>query len=567
MSRFSRKFRQCALVSALGAGLAAAPALAAPSGTLVYALPPATNITYLNPVTPTNYYDVVNAWAYESMYKPLFWVDHRIQVDYARSIASSITTKDGIHYFITLNPKWHWSDGKPVTTADVIFDYQLIKSISLKNSSNYGGWGIGGIPNDVVSVKALGPYRMEITLNQAYSPNWFILNGAAQLIPLPKQAWDKYPGHPAKTLAYLQKRGDSLAFFRASPIDGPFRMTQSQHNVQFVMTANAEYDGHMPQYHKLVFRYFTSSDSEFNALRTGQLQIGYVPFHLYAEYHKLSGYRLAPSTSWGITYIYPSFLNPSAKALKDLVVRQALQMAVDQSAMVKVIYHGQAVAQYGPVPSQPSTYLSPSLKSGKVPYPYDPAKAKAMLEQAGWHPVHGVMTKGSERLAFSMKYASGSASTQQVAELFASAAAREGIKITLAPQPFDTIIGELASPKTWDLLYYGNGWVYYPDVYPTGYGLFGTGGGSDSSGYSNPTADRLIAATHAFTSAKKSLQSLYAYQDFLAKDLPVISLPEAAGSYTGAVGALTVYASGVGGILNHLNPVGLLSPQYWTLSK
>jgi peptide/nickel transport system substrate-binding protein len=548
------------LAAALSTGTLA---LAAPAAsTVVYALPPANNVNFVNPIFPSNLFDVVNVWASQLMYKPLLWIGKDLQVNYARSIARSVRTQDGQHYLITLKSKWHWSDGKPVTAADVAFELRLFMSISEKNSSRYGNWGVGGIPNAIRAVQVLGPRELEITLKHPYSPNWFILNGIGQLTPLPKRAWDRYPGHPRKTLAYLQKNGGNLAFFRASPIDGPYRLVSALHNAQFVYTANSSYGGHRPQFHHFVFRYFTSSSAEFNALATGQIQIGYLPFHLYGELPRLQGFRAVFSSSWGITYIYPSLLNPAAAALKDLAVRQALQMAVDQPAMVKAIYHGQALAQYGPVPYQPPTYVDPLLAAGEVPYPYDPAAGRALLERAGWKMVDGVMRKGAQQLSFTLQYASGSTSTQQVSELFAAAAAKEGIRIHLEPKPFDALLGELATPKSWELMFYGNGWVYNP--YPTGYGLFGAGGGSNSEGYASEKADQLISATHAFTSPAQALKLLYRYQDYLAKDLPVIYLPEAAGAYTGAVGAITIASKSIAGFAAQLSPAGALSPQYWT---
>jgi peptide/nickel transport system substrate-binding protein len=535
--------------------------------TITVALPPATNINYLQPVTPANYYYVVNGWAYETMYKPLLWINKHIEIDYSRSIADSVTTPDGQHYFVTLNPKWHWSDGTPVTSADVIFDFDLINSISANNSSAYGGWGIGGIPNEVASVKALGPYKLEFTLKAPQNPFWFIYNGIAQLIPLPKHAWDKYPGDPAKTLAYLQDNGDNLDFFLKSPVDGPFRIVKSVLNNEFVFEANPYYDGHKPTYKTLIFRYFTTSDAEYNALRTGQVDIGYVPFHL-SQHLAIPGYRVAKTSTWGISYIELNFNTqacPSCAPLKELAVRQALQMAIDQPGMIRAFYHGHAVAQYGPVPYEPPTYLEPILRAGYNPYPYNPAAGKALLEKNGWHLVNGVMTKGNMRLEFTLDYASGSTSTQQVAEYFAESASKEGIVIHLAPQPFDTIIANLGAPNKWQMLFYGNGWVYYPDLYPTGYGLYGTGGGSNTEDYSNPTADRLIAATHAyFPKNSQSILALYKYEDFLARDLPNLWLPEAEGAWTGAVGAITEYRDTLTGVVEHANPDGLISPQYWS---
>ena len=523
--------------------------------TIVTALPPQTRITYLLPIPPATVYTLYNSEASELLYRPLLWVDHNIQIDYSRSIAKSVSTPDGQHYTIALHRHWKWSDGKPVTSADVVFALKLLMSISANNAQNYGGWGIGGIPNAIKQVSADGPYTVKITLDNRYNEQWFLYNGLAQIIPLPEHAWNKYPNDPAKTLAYLQKNGDNIEFFKNSPVDGPFMVNQFVNNQSYSFVANPNYSGHKPSYHELILRYFTTSDAEYNALRTGEVQVGYLPFHL-IQNKDIPGYRFASYPQWAFEYIYVNFANPerNGPALKELPVRQALQMAVDQPAMIKVLFHGQAIAQYGPVPYDPPTYLSPYLKT-HVPYPYDPAKGKAILEKAGWHMENGVMTKGNLKLEFTLYYSSGNTTQQEQAELIAESAAKEGIKLTLKPEPFDTLLGLLNDPKKWSLVYYG-GWIYQPDYYPTGYGLFNSQGGSNQQGFNDPQMDVYTILTHAFFPSKaQSLQALYRYEDYAAKILPVIYLPQS--------NTLAEISDQISGYV--YNPTGNWSPEYWSI--
>ena len=69
---------------------------------------------------------------------------------------------------------------------------------------------------------------------------------------------------------------------------------------------------------------------------------------------------------------------------------------------------------------------------------------------------------------------------------------------------------------------WGGGWVYSPDYYPSGEEIFQTGAGSNGGQYSDPTNDRLIKETN-FGDA-----SLSAYENYLAKNLPVVWQPETA---------------------------------------
>jgi peptide/nickel transport system substrate-binding protein len=533
--------------------LTAAGLAAQPGSTIRFALPAATNITYLFPITPSQFYASVNIHYVQSLlYRPLVFVNSKVQVNYTRSLAQSVKTADGKHYFITLNPKWRWSDGQPVTAKDVLFDIRLLRSIPAGKSNLFGGWGGGGVPNDIVSARQLSRYRLEITLNGRYNPQWFILNGLSLITPLPKQAWDRYPGHPAKTLAYLQARGDSQSFFRSSPVDGPFKVSSLELNKRFIFAANPAYSGHRADYQRLVLTYFTSTDAEYNALRDGQIQVGYLPAHLYAQ-RQISGFRFWSTPLWAMYYMDANFKNRQAPELASLPVRQALQMAINQPGMVKAFLHGQGVAQYGPVPYVPPTYLSPYLKS-TVPYPYNPRAGKRLLEASGWSLQGGVMVKGGQRLVLNLAYAVGSQYIQLEAEAIAAAAAKEGISVHLQPMPFGTLIAQLGKLQSWQLELFG-GWLYGTDPYPSNYQVFNSQGGSNRGGYDDPKMNQLTVQTHLYASPSASLQALYRYQDYAAKTLPRLWMP--------VPDALNEVSTGLHGVRGHLY-IGRFSPQYWS---
>ena len=108
--------------------------------------------------------------------------------------------------------------------------------------------------------------------------------------------------------------------------------------------------------------------------------------------------------------------------------------------------------------------------------------------------------------------------------------AQAGIAINLTTAPFDTVIGN-ATPTdhTWDMEYWGAGWIYAPDYEPTGDELWSCTGsgasvqyaGSDSGGYCDPQAESDILATET----SSNVQAMYTYEDYLAKNLPVVWLP------------------------------------------
>jgi peptide/nickel transport system substrate-binding protein len=75
---------------------------------------------------------------------------------------------------------------------------------------------------------------------------------------------------------------------------------------------------------------------------------------------------------------------------------------------------------------------------------------------------------------------------------------------------------------------WGAGWIYSPDFYPTGEELYACGAGSNSGQYCDTKATSLIEATNT----SSSVQALYAYENYLAVQLPSIWQPLAASAYT-----------------------------------
>lgn len=84
-------------------------------------------------------------------YRPLIWISQEDTVDLARSLVCTLTwNRAGTVFTLRLNPKWHRSNGAPVTSRDVLFTWQIMKDTTsgLKGAPwAYYGQGMGGLPN------------------------------------------------------------------------------------------------------------------------------------------------------------------------------------------------------------------------------------------------------------------------------------------------------------------------------------------------------------------------------------------------------------------------------------
>lgn len=518
------------LLGMAGASMAA-PAKPADGGTIVYALPPQVNLTWYLPLANDSNNTLYNFQLMDQEYLPLIYIAENYSIDYRNSVASRIVyNPQGTVYHVYLQHQWRWSNGTPVTSADVLFTWHLIQGASAANAPApwpYVGAGSGDIPTGVKSVVANGPYEFTVTLKAPSNQEWFIYNGLSQLTPLPAGSWNRYPTNIDEELKWLGAQATSPTL--DSVVDGPFKLTSAVSNQAWTLTRNPAYGGPRAYADRIVLAYQGSDTSEFAALKTGQVQVGYLPDSLYGARAELTDH-LINTYSFSFQGVRPN-LSPQApdgagKILNQLYVRQAMEMAIDQHTISSVIYNGLAVPQYGPIPPQPSTvYFDKALS--KPLYPFDLAKAKALLEQHGWHMVDGVMTKGSQKLSFTMLMVSGSTASTEETELIQQEWAQIGIKVTLRPEPFATIVGLDHKANDWQLAA-GTG-IIYGGSYPSGEAIFGTGGGANNVDFNNAHENALIAATHTpWPNAQVNFQHFFAYEEYTAAELPNIWTPHVA---------------------------------------
>jgi peptide/nickel transport system substrate-binding protein len=523
-------FAALAMVATTAASSAIAGATSSgptPGGTIVAALPAATNVDWYFPETnPANDYTSVGD-ILAMMWEPLLYFNDQDSLDPTQQLASKVTyNTQGTVYHVFLNPKWHWSNGQPVTATDAVWSIHLLFAMmSTKAPSPWpaSAQGEGGMPQDIKSVTQNGTYEFTITVTQPVNQAWFISNAIGALQVWPKAAWDKYPSNTAKEIEYLGQNATNPSF--DSVVDGPFKLTKAVENQSWTFVPNPNYSGHKSVVSQFIWQYEGSDTSEFAGLKTGAIQIGYLPSEDYSVRQELPDTTVeAPNLSFD--FVFPNMKTGAEdgvnKILSNLYARQALEFGMDGSAALSVIFDDLGAPVYGPYPAEPkTTYSDPALS--KPVYPYSPAKGKALLEAHGWHEVDGVMTKGSEQMKFTLMYPAGSESITDEYELFQGGWAKEGIKVTLQPTPVASLVGDLGVASKWELI--GIGFVY-GGGYPSGETLFYENQDLDLDGWNNAEENHLIQLTQEpAPSPAVTLQRMFNYFEYTAKELPVLFLP------------------------------------------
>jgi peptide/nickel transport system substrate-binding protein len=366
-------------------------------------------------------------------------------------------------------------------------------------------------------------------------------------------------------------------------VDGPFKLSSFDSTGNVTMVPNPTYSGPVkPTLAKFVELPYTSDDAEFNALAGGKVTFGYLPSQDVtaqaksptvpgANNPRLGNFNLSPWYPWGINYFPYNFTSEgnngtAGKIISQLYFRQAFQMLVDQPLYIQKINKGYGVPTYGPVPVLPKNIFATSYEQ-QNPYAYNVKKAQALLTLHGWTvKPNGTSTcsvaakcgvPAGTPLNLTLQYATGNAATEKLMAVEKSSWAQAGIQVTLTTGTFDVIIGNAqpcsGSSCTWEMENWGGGWVYSPDYYPSGEEIFQTGAGSNGGQYSDPTNDRNIKETN-FGDA-----SLSAYENYLAKDLPVVWQPEPAFE-------LTEIQKSLAGA-TPLNPLLAINPENWYFTK
>ncbi|PSR27631.1 MAG: ABC transporter substrate-binding protein [Sulfobacillus thermosulfidooxidans] len=533
----------------------------------IVALAPQVSPNWWFPIEANTNYSDYNSAMSNMMYEPLIHISRTDGVNYNRSLASNVTwNSNGTVYTITLNKKWHWSNGQPVTSADVVWTMKLMEYLaSGKAPWEYGGTGIGGLPTRWQSVKADGPYKVIVTLNQPSNQQWFLHNGLGQVVPVPKSVWDIHK-NLANEAKFLQSVANSPQDSYYSVVDGPFKYSpqQSKPNDQYwTFVPNPNYDGHKASVSKVVYEYESSSSSEFAALKTGKVNVGYLPASLWNSKQELVNDKFSTSYLFGFAYMVPNFSPKApghfAQLIAPAYVRQALEMGIDQQGMINSFYHGHGVVEFSPIPSKPKTVFNDSAITN--PAPFNPSAGKKLLEEHGWHMVNGVMTSPQGYpFKFTLDYSSGSNTMADEAQLMKQDWAKEGIDVTLESQPFNTLINDndQANVTNWQMVWYGL-WTYQPDFYPTGGGLFKTGAGSNSGDYSNNTMNALINKTYEPGTSSEITAAMDAYLKYAAEQLPVIWVP-----WVSSFNETAVYVHGVNKWFNPITDSN--SPNRWTIT-
>lgn len=465
-------------------------------GTLVVALPG--DPLPLNPaITPSGITHPVTGQIFDGLVR-LYGDDFHPEPDLARSWDVS---KDGRTYTFHLQQGVLWHDGKPFSSADVKYTYE---NILLKLGAR-----TRQLRPVIRRIDTPDQNTVVFGLAYRYSPflKWLDEDNGAILPEHIYQGTDPLT-NPAN----------------AKPVGtGPFMFQSAIKGNRITLVRNSHYfEQGRPYLDGIVFRTIPPPQA-VQAFQAGE--VGLMAFPTPPDLkvlRSLPGVTVTESGKQGFARVIRMIPNLRRKPFTDLRVRQAIAYAIDRPFIAKAAYGGTVTPATGPI----SHYFNPWYTSDVMNFPHDPAKAKALLDQAGLKP-----GKDGTRLSTSLIFDPAFA---PVAALLKQELGQVGIALQLQLLDFNAWVNKLYIQKDFDLGYSQITDPADPDIGSRG--LYTCNNiapvpFSNGSSYCNPMLDNLYAQAAREPNMAKRVALYAQIQRILVRDQAQFFLVDAIGPW------------------------------------
>ncbi len=406
---------------------------------------------------------------------------------------------DGTTYTFHLRQGLLWHDGETFDASDVAFTVRAIQDPDFQ--------GDPALATLFREVDVSTPDRLTVVLAlpQPFAP--FLTYATVGILP-------------EHLLGSLDAEALYDSGFNQQPVGtGPFRLVELSSNAA-VLESFPSYHLGQPYLEQLDLAFFRDEGELLTALRSHQINGALFRPGLSADdlffldsQSYLARYELHTT---GYLVIY---LNQGFEPFGDVRVRQALQHALDQSAVAQAAQAGQGLPVDSPIPPDIWAYRAESDA-----FRFDQAQAEALLDQAGWRiGSRGLREKDGEALRFTLVTNDEPprvAAAQEVARQWAEL----GIEATLAATGSTELLQEMLVPGEFQAALFGLETGADPDPYPLWHSTQGGEDGRNLAGFSHVEADRLMEEARLTTDVSQRVFLYQRFQDIFVEEMPVLLL-------------------------------------------
>ena len=425
--------------------------------------------------------------------------------------------KDGIRLTYRLREGERWADGTPVSAEDLRFAWEAGRSFET-------GFGGAEFYRSAYELIVVDPRTVTLRLDKVTYD--FAAMGDFQPLParIERPRWVSDPKTDRSRTAYDTETTNPGLW------NGPSRITAVQPGAGVTLERNAHWSGPAPAFERIAIRTVENSAALEAQLLAGQLdmvagELG-LPLEQAVALQRRTGERFRVEYVPGLTYEHID-LNLDNPVLADRRVRQALLHGADRAQIVERLYQGwQQVAAGGVHPRD--TVYDPDVPQ----YPFDPARAVALLEEAGWKAAPDGIRRNAagEKLSFEFMTTAGNRAREQVQQVLAGMWRAIGVEARIRNEPPRVFFAETVSRRRFEALAMF-AWVSSPANVPRS--LFHSDeipraernwSGQNYTGYRDAEVDRLIEAIPVELDPAKRQPMWAALQRRIATDLPALPL-------------------------------------------
>ncbi|MDG0811433.1 peptide-binding protein [Cohnella rhizosphaerae] len=430
-------------------------------------------------------------------------------------------SEDGLTYTFHLNEGVKWHDGQPFTAKDVAFTFTSMAD------PRYDGGAYSrvqpvvgaadfhdGKADSVSGIKVVDDNTISFTLatpNASFIASLFIGILPEHLLK------DVSPSDWAKN-----------AFNRNPVGTGPFKFVKWETGQYIEVAANPDYFGGAPKLDKVITR-FGDANTMLAAFMNQEVDIVPVAGDQVPSIETLDFADVKAANDLSVYYVGFNLLNPF---FKDLKVRQALSYGTDKNLIVSSI-----IGEYGEVSDDlfPNAHWSHNPDVTK--YPYDKAKAKQLLEEAGFKlNGKGIYEKDGKELKFSLSVPTGKTEREKTGVLLKQQWGEIGVGVEIVSLDFSTLVTKLlptgsdgkqraVKADDYDAYILGFGVEADPDEYRSYFdSKFMPPNGYNFVSYSNPKIDGLFDQELTQTNQDERTSTFHEIAKILSDDVPWIPI-------------------------------------------
>lgn len=418
---------------------------------------------------------------------------------------------DGLIYTFYLRNDLKFSNGQPLTAEDVEFTLTLLHDpaydgrVDISEAAIKGGQDYkSGQASSIEGIKVLDPQTIEITTEKVNARSLLLLGGNV----LSKDYYGK---------EYAPGSLDYIKGLHSQPVGaGAYKFDKYLPGQEVRFLANEHYYEGKPAVERFIYKttegdapqFFQTGETDYSSFPANKdslelLQsLGYADIHLY--------------TSTAYSYIK---FNHSKPYFEDKRVRQAFIYGLNRQQIVDLAYEG--FAQVANIPISPASWAY--TEEGIDPYPYDPEKAKELLDEAGWKAgSDGIREKDGQKLV--VHYFTTKGALSDILIPIAKENYKElGIQLEAEAMDYNALLAR-TDKGDHDLASFSTTMLSDPSDGVVQFGSAGGGSFTNTNGYSNPEVDRLLEKSVSSLDIEERKQAYHELYKELNEDPPFIFL-------------------------------------------